>query len=139
MYVRWLGAFRRNGSLYESFNFEMTRKTNVACEHFKVKSLVSRARVGLLVDPKAVYKNWNGDVWSEYDADGCLYYTRKDYEADSAHKESWAKPVYTGIVIKGGDLVSLSKKAQEQIIKAAKDFNLPLYKLSDGKLKKMTI
>ena len=124
MYVRWLGAFRKNGSLSEAIRFEMTRTTNVACEHFKKKSRVRKARVGLLVDPTAVYKNFKGDVWSEYDPNGNLYYTQKPYEACSDHTESWAKPVYTGLVIKNGSFENLSPKARDEIRLAVFSFKI---------------
>lgn len=60
MYIRWMGAFRKNGSLSEAIIYELTRNTNVACEQLqKGKSFVNFARVGLLIDPKAVYKRYS--------------------------------------------------------------------------------
>ena len=113
----------------------MTRKTDVACERLQSgKSLVDRARLGLLVSPKAVYKRFSGDVWSEYNASGDLYPTRKGYEATSKHLESFAKPVYTGLVIKNGSLSTLRYSARQQVISAHERFSLPVYKLVNGKL-----
>ena len=128
MFIRWLGAFRKNGSLSEAISFEMARETPVACEQ------LDHARVGLLVDPKAVYKRFKGDVWSEYTPDGKLYACRPYYDAFGKHKESWAKPVYTGLVIKGGSLATLSFEAREQIKLASKKHSLPVYRLVQGKL-----
>ena len=135
MFIRWLGAFRKNGSLSEAISFEMVRETPVACEQLqKGKSFVDHARVALLVDPKAVYKRFKGDVWSEYTPDGKLYACRPYYDAFGKHKESWAKPVYTGLVIKGGSLATLSFEAREQIKLASKKHSLPVYRLVQGKL-----
>ena len=133
MYIRWLGSFRTNGSLSESIDFEMSRQTNVACEKFNRLSQV-RAKVGLLVDPSAVYKKFPSDVWSEYTPDGNLYHTSVWYDGKTKHKECFAKPIYTGLVIKGGfDL--LKNAARKQILVAIKEgFSLPIYNLVDGKL-----
>ena len=135
MYIRWLGAFRKNGSLGEAISFELSRATDVACEQLQGgKSFIRFARVGLLVDPKAVYKRFSGDVWSEYTADGKLTNTRKGYMSLSLHKESFARPVYTGLVIKNGSFETLSKAARQEIKNAVEQHNLPLYKLVKGKL-----
>lgn len=135
MYIRWMGAFRKNGSLSEAIIYELTRNTNVACEQLqKGKSLVNFARVGLLVDPKAVYKRYKGDVWSEYTPDGKLHTTRKGYEAKSRHKEAFAKPIYTGIVIKDASLATLKYSARAEIISVHKQCLIPVYKLVKGSL-----
>ena len=142
MYIRWLGAFRKNGPLLEAITFEMNRSNDVACEQLqKGKSLVKQARVGLLIDPKAVYKRYSGDVWSKYDVKGNLYPTRKGYQAPlkSKHKEAFAKPVYTGIVIKNASLLTLKYEARTELIKAVQTFDLPIYKLVKGSLVKENI
>lgn len=137
MFIRWLGAFGKNGSLSESVAFEMSRSTDVACERLqKGRSLIDHSRVGLLVDPTAVYKRFDGDVWSEYSPSGDLAPTRKAYEAQSHHKEAFAKPVYTGIVIKNGSLATLKYEARAEVVKSARAFNLPIYKLVKGTLVK---
>ena len=139
MYIRWLGCFRKNGSLSEAIDFEFTRNTDVACEQLiKGKSKVHKARVGLLVDPSAVYKKFPGDVWSEYTVDGELHPTRKGYEALSEHREAFAHPVYTGLVIKDGSFDNLSGKARHQIISAVTRWNIPVYHLkANGKLEQI--
>lgn len=145
MYVRWLGAFRTEGySLKESFLYEMTRTSDVACEHFKSKSEV-RARVGLLVKPSAVYKHYDGDVWSEYDHKGNLHPTRKPWQAYSKHTECFAKPEYTGIVLEKRSFKDLQKRNRLEIIEFLKEYEastgikLPVYKIVNGKLIPETI
>lgn len=139
MYIRWMGAFRKDGSLSEAISYELSRTTDVACEQFKDKSLVEQARIGLLVDPKAVYKRFNGDVWSEYTVDGKLHTTRKGYEAKSEHKESFAHPVYTGIVIKNGSFSTLSYAARQELLAVVAQHDLPVYRLVKGKLVKENV
>ncbi len=135
MYIRWMGAFAKNGSLSESIHFEMARTSVVACEQLQSgKSFINNARVGLLVDPKAVYKRFSGDIWSEYSVDGQLFATRKYWEAKSQHRESFAKPVYTGIVIKNGSLNTLKYAARQEVISAHEQHSLPVYRLVKGKL-----
>lgn len=135
MYIRWMGAFRKNGSLSEAVDFELQRETCVACEKLQHgKSHVDHARVGLLVDPKAVYKRYKGDVWSSYTVDGRLHTGRKGYEAHSDHWEAFAKPVYTGLVIKNGSLETLQFAARKEIQKICEQHQLPVYKLAKGSL-----
>ena len=135
MYVRWLGAYKKNGSIGEAVAFEMQRSTDVACEQLqRGVSMIQQSRLGLLVDPKAVYRRYDGDVYSLYSPSGKLHPTRKGYEACSKHKESFAHPVYTGIVIKNGSLMTLSTEARDEVIKSARAFNLPIYRLVKGKL-----
>lgn len=135
MYIRWMGAFRKNGSLSEAIAYELTRTTDVACEQLqKGISFVDHARVGLLVDPKAVYKRYSGDVWSEYDVAGNLSATRKGYQTNSRHRESFAKPVYTGLVIKNGSLATLKYTARAEILSVHEQYALPVYRLAKGSL-----
>lgn len=139
MYVRWLGAFAKISTLSESISFEMTRTSEVACEHFKTKSNIRRATVGLLVDPKAVTRRWNRDVWSEYEGDH-LVATRKPWEAPSKshHSECWTKPEYTGILIQGS-FMDLKPYIRSELIKAVQNTQLPVYSLKKGRLIPVTI
>lgn len=137
MYIRWMGAFITNGSISDGISFEMTRESAVACEHLqKGKSYIQHARIGLLVDPKAVYKRYSGDVYSHYTSNGCLHTGRKPYEAGSKsrHWEAFAKPVYTGIVIKNGSLETIKRAARKEILDACEQYHLPVYKLVKGSL-----
>lgn len=130
-----MGAFRKNGSLSEAIQFELSRETFVSCERLqKGKSLIDHARVGLLVDPKAVYKRYNGDVWSEYSAASHLHTHRKGYQASSKHKEAFAKPVYTGIVIKNGSFDTFRFDAREELKEIHERYNLNVYRLSKDSL-----
>lgn len=135
MFVRWLGAFRHGtSSLAESIDFELARSSESACEQFKNKSQVYRAKVGLLCRPDGIIKSFSGDCWSEYSKDGSLKKTRNPRHAGpkSLHKESWVKPGYfSGIVIKV-PLNNLKRNVQEDIRAAAKQHNLPVYILKEG-------
>ena len=130
-YIRWLGAFRREGSLSESFRFEFGRQDEVACERIMKRSHVW-AKVGLLVAPTAVFKRFNGDCWSEYRRRGKrvrLKKTRNPRRSGSVHAEAWAKPVYTGIVVKGKDLRAPIWGA---VKRAARRYRVPVYRLKKG-------
>lgn len=133
MFVRWLGSFRKgSSSLAESISFEISRKTESACERFRNKSQVRGARVGLLCDPEYIVKNFTGDCWSEYSKDGSLKKCRNPRHANSSHKESWVRPgCFRGIVLKV-PLDNLKKSVQEDIRAAAKQHNLPVYVLKEG-------
>ena len=158
MYIRWLGSFRKKLStgLYESILFEVNRPSDieVACEQLQKGESKIFAKVGLTVDPSVVSKRFEGDVWSEYksvgDETGRIYSqssrrprkelthielvpTRKGYEAHSDHKESFALPVYTGIVI-DGFFMDLKKSIRSEIIKASNETGLKVYELRKGKL-----
>lgn len=165
MYIRWLGSFRKKLStgLYESILFETNRPSDieVACEQLQKGESKIFAKVGLTVDPSAVSKRFDGDVWSEYMTIGndtgkvyrqsCtggnhrrprvlkesthveLRATRKGYEAHSEHKESFAFPVYTGIVV-DGLFMDLTKFIRSEIIKASNETGLKVYELRKGKL-----
>lgn len=56
MIVRWLGAFRKQGSLEEAFNWELTQAPSaVAAERLiNGKSAIHHAKIGLLVKNSAV-------------------------------------------------------------------------------------
>lgn len=135
MFVRWLGAFRHGtSSLAESIDFELARKNESACEQFRNKSQVWRAKVGLLCKPEGIVKSFSGDCWSEYSKDGSLKKTRNPRHAGakSLHKESWvAAGYFSGIVIKV-PLNNLKRNVQEEIIASAKKHNLPVYILKEG-------
>lgn len=142
MYVRWLGAFRKSGTLEESLTFEFSRKNEVACEKIdnRGRSAIPFARVGLLIDPKAVLKHFKFDVWSEYREDGTLYSTRHSFDGkgiESSHKEAWAMPVYTGIVLKECSLQNLRHKSRKVIEDFARENGITIYKLTSGKLVKI--
>lgn len=135
MFVRWLGAFRHEtSSLAESIDYELTRNSESACEQFRNKSQVWRAKVGLLCKPEGIVKSFSGDCWSEYSKDGSLKKTRNPRHAGpkSLHKESWVRSgCFSGIVLKV-PLDNLKKSVQEEIITSAKKHSLPVYLLKEG-------
>lgn len=143
MTIRWLGAFRGvNQTLLESLEFELNRIDEVACEPLQNgKSMICQSKVGLLVSPTAIVKRFNGDCYSEYNNEGFLYKKRNPKHTSSSHKEVWAKPVYTGIVVKGrteGEgFLNLSKEARETILEVSKKYSLPIFELKNGKLYKI--
>jgi hypothetical protein len=145
IYVRWLGAFRKSGTLHESINFEFNRqKTDeVAVEPIKEQSYIFQARVGLLTKNSAIIKKFNGDCWSEYVDDGKLEKTRNPRHSNSEHLEAWAIPVYTGIVCKGRNkkegYYNLPKKIRSTIKWYSDLYNLPIYNLIGNKLVKINI
>jgi len=67
MYIRWLGAFRKSGNLHESLLWEMEHcHREVAAEWLQSgHSLISHARVGLLLSNRAMIRRYRTDVWSE--------------------------------------------------------------------------
>lgn len=140
MIIRWLGAFRGgSNSLKDSLSFEMNRVDEVAGEKLqKGKSLISQSKVGLLISPEAVTKRFNGDCYSSYAEDGRLVKGRNPKHTSSRHKEVFATPIFTAIVIKGRTetegFLNLSKEAREAILKTSKQYNLPIYELRFGKL-----
>lgn len=156
-FVRWLGAFRNGGSLHGSLDFELNRNSTdeVAVEPFYKKSRVAHARVGLLVDKKAIVKEFSGDCWSEPTEEGKLQKTRNPREAKSTHREAWANPHYVGVVIKGRKgstgygsgynprnegFHNLPKKVRSTIKWYADLYNLPVYNLDvNGKLRKVKL
>lgn len=113
MYIRWLGAFSGNNhtgsanSLLDSLSFELDRDAQQECcaEIIKkgVGSQISHARIGLLVDNKAVNRKFAGDVFSVKREDGKLQRTRKPI---NTHTEAWVNPFFTAIVVKGEVLSS---------------------------------
>lgn len=141
IYVRWLGAFRRMGTLHQSLNYELNRRIDeeVAVERIDEKSFIDHARVGLLIDKKAVVKKFNGDCWSEYNVGGKLCKTRRP---TGLHREAWAHPAYTAIVVScgigrpdGEGFYNLSKKVQNTIKWYSELYNLPILNLVGCELK----
>ena len=128
MIVRWLGAFRRKGTLEEALNWELTQAPSaVAAERLiNGKSEIRHARIGLLVKNSAVLRKFRSDIWSEY-RNGKLVATRREGYAHSRHTECWVQPVYIAVVIKG--------KVSDQALQACRNTGLPLLRLTrDGRL-----
>ena len=143
MYVRWLGAFKKESrNIIDSIDFEMSRSSVAACEHLqkKNKSYVW-ARVGLMISKEGIIRRFDHDVWSVPDKDNheSLVKTR-DHAHGSLHHEAWCKPGFvTGIVTKVG-WWTLRPKTRKEITIAARKYNLPVYFLSSkGVLKEVML
>ena len=143
MYVRWLGAFKKESrNILDSVDYEMHRSSVAACEHLqkKNKSYVW-ARVGLMIDKEGIIRKFDHDVWSIPDRKNSesLVKTR-DHAHGSLHHEAWCKPGFvTGIVTKVG-WWTLRPKTRKEITIAAEKYNLPIYFLSSkGVLKEVML
>ena len=143
MYVRWLGAFKKESrNILDSVDYEMHRSSVAACEHLqkKNKSYVW-ARVGLMIDKEGIIRKFDHDVWSIPDRKNSesLVKTR-DHAHGSLHHEAWCKPGFvTGIVTKVG-WWTLRPKTRKEITIAAEKYNLPIYFLSsNGVLKEVML
>ena len=143
MYVRWLGAFKKESrNILDSVDYEMHRSSVGACEHLqkKNKSYVW-ARVGLMIDKEGIIRKFDHDVWSVPDRkDSESLVKTRDHAHGSLHHEAWCKPGFvTGIVTKVG-WWTLRPKTRKEIAIAAKKYNLPVYFLSSkGVLKEVML
>ena len=143
MYVRWLGAFKKESrSILDSIDFEMNRTSVGACEHLQKKNQsYVRANVGLMIAKEGIIRRFDHDVWSVPDRDDneSLVKTR-DHAYGSIHHEAWCKPGFvTGIVTKVG-WWTLRPKTRKEITIAARKYNLPIYFLSSkGVLKEVML
>ena len=143
MYVRWLGAFKKESrNILDSVDYEMHRSSVAACEHLqkKNKSYVW-ARVGLMIDKEGIIRRFDHDVWSVPDRKNSesLVKTR-DHAHGSLHHEAWCKPGFvTGIVTKVG-WWTLRPNTRKEITKASEKYDLPIYFLSSkGVLKEVML
>lgn len=127
--VRWLGAFGSHGTLGESLSFELTRPPSdeVCAEPVRGgRSLITHAKIGLLVKRQAVKKRFKADVWSVLDGAGRLVKTRKPCSGTApGHQEAWCAPVYVALVVDeaGG---KLSPSAYAEVFAASSKFKLPV-------------
>jgi hypothetical protein len=131
MIIRWLGAFRKQGSLYSALVWEVTQTTrkHVAAERLqRGKSYIFHARVGLLIKNSAVVRRYRSDVWSEYTRTGALKKTRKEGKNWSGHTEVWARPVYIGVVLK--DVRNISQSALQAVKRFTDEFEYDVFVLN---------
>jgi len=139
--VRWLGAFRDDGhSFEESLVWELTQteRLEVAAEPIRrgEGSSIRGVRVGLLVRSRALVKAFRGDCWSEEAAGGRLFKTRNPRHG-GPHLESWVRPDFAGIVIKGNPR-RFPRWLRRTIARVAARFGLPIYQLDwDGNLREV--
>ena len=143
MYIRWLGAFKKESrNISDSIEFEMHRTSVGACEHLQKKNQsYVRANVGLMIAKEGIIRRFDHDVWSVPDRDDneSLVKTR-DHAYGSKHHEAWCKPGFvTGIVTKIG-WWTLRPRIRHSIEDAARKYNLPIYFLSSkGVLKEVML
>lgn len=147
MIVRWLGAFRKEYTLHQSLQFELTRVDERAAERIPKGSKISLvgASLGLLFQPKDAIKHFTGDCWSEYNEEGKLVKTRNPRRAGSGHTESWVVGHPVAIVIKGNGsnpnfgYENLRRKTQKTIAYFAARYALKVYNFKKGKLVEVAI
>lgn len=103
MIIRWLGAFGKAQDLAKSLEWELTQTREVAAERISGgNGKIRHARVGLLVDSRAVIKTYPGDVWSVVTESDKLKATRyaSGWGLKNRQQEAFCKPVYRAIVVK---------------------------------------
>lgn len=135
MVIRWLGAFRKSGSLADSLTWELTQQSVSALAAEKLvsgKSHIHHASVGLLVKNRAILRRYAADVWSKRRSNGKLVATRRETAFDAGKQaECFVQPDFAAIVISG----KISRSAQADCRTAAKTHNLNLLRLTrDGRL-----
>ena len=149
MFIRWLGAFGKGGTLKESLAWECSSPMRErACEevHKGEASQLAKANgVGLLFNKTNITRKFKGDVWSmSEDKDKTSVYlfpTRKGKTSSfNKHTEAFvalgAKP--TGLILSAYRFASVKKHGfLEDIYDIADSTGLPVYILDgESKLKR---
>lgn len=134
MIVRWLGAFRKVGSLSSSLEFEFSNTREIACEYCSGFSAITHANVGLIVANRAMVKKFSGDVWSK-DINGRLVPTRWSHASSSKHTECFCKPIFKAIVIKS----KISAENMQILKDFSKKTHIPIVNFYKSKNKKREI
>ena len=139
MIERWLGAFKKKQSLYNSlvYEIEQREKVHVAAEMLQAgKSYINHAKVGLLVKNSALVRRFNGDVYSVYKKTSSrtktLKKTRSENSAYSFHRECFVRPEYIGVVLKFKK--TISKTALQAIKNFSLEYNCPVFELINRRL-----
>ena len=138
MVIRWIGAFGKGESLFQSLSWELTQEREVAAERVTGgKGTIEHAQIGLRVASEAVVRHYEGDVWSKVAPDGRLYATRRGRRTHDGHSECFCKPVYTGIVCKQHPS-RLAKLVQEAVFQASEKFGVSVFYMNEkGEVKKV--
>ena len=124
--VRWLGAFRKGGSLHNSLKWELKEnRREVAAEVLVGGQSHVQAYIGLRIARGAVRKVFRGDVWSEVTARGTSLKMTRSPSSFSDHTEAFCKPLFTAIVLKG----KVSKKAFKTVLWWSKAMDLPIERI----------
>lgn len=132
--IRWLGAFRKVGSLDGSFKWELAnmRKYRKGLLYEEIAAEIIRgnskshiqAKVGLVVRGTSARRKFHCDAWSEKKADGTLKATSPHH---TPHSEAFCAPDYVGVTIKG----QITKKSLKIVKYWAKLYDLPIIGLKE--------
>lgn len=136
--IRWLGAFRKQGTFEESLVWELeVNRREVAAEpfalrhrgcYFPVDPGVEHCSVGLLVAKGAIVKTFYGDVWSVPSPGGeWLVPTMPACSTDS-HREAFCKPKYRAIIVRK-PLDQLRPAIRRPLVAMARKHSLPIKRL----------
>ena len=130
MFVRWMGAFGKNSSLYGSLNYEMTNTTiEVACEHLaKGKSSIKHARIGIIIPKSAILKMYQGDVWSIREGDKLKRTRRGSGYSDKKYHECFSSPLGSvkGCKIIITNVCNLKKETKREAYRIASKYNMEI-------------
>lgn len=140
MVIRWLGAFgKAEGGLADALVWELTQTREVAAELIRRgNGRILHARVGLLVDSRAVIKTYPGDVWSVADGEK-LKTTRyaSGWSLKNRQHEAFCKPVYRAIVVKEHP-DRMRRSVMEAVRVVAEHYALPVIYI-DGRGRKHSV
>ncbi len=144
MFIRWLGAFGKGGTLKESLAWECSSPMRErACEEVTKgePSLLAKSNgVGLLFNKTNITRKFQGDVWSKFegrDRESLHLYPTRRGEANGTHTEAFLAmgAVPTGIILSAFRFKSVKKHGfLEDVYEIADATGLPVYIL-DGKAK----
>ena len=126
--IRWMGAFRKEGNLLDSIQWEFNGVDRECAAELLDgdQSMIRYAKVGVLIDPRKAIKSFTGDCWSVVGDDGKLKMTRNPRHANGYHREVWIRPKgRLAIVIKG----RVSGKIRVALRNLSKKLKVPLFYL----------
>jgi hypothetical protein len=155
MYIRWLNAFRGHEyNVFDSISFEMNRNGEAACEPFwfgENTSLIrtyvghidhiSYVSIGLLINPKSVFRVFDNDIWSYYGDQtkgqnpNKLYVGHATPKKYKDHAEAWysttpQKCAIIGIVVY--NYKYQNKTLQKNLLGIARKYKIKLYSQDDS-------
>lgn len=149
-YIRWMGAFAgRQIPLEDVLNYELSKSEGeAACEKLinlgnKLVSKISTpVHVGLIVNPKSVFRSFGYDCWSVY-TDGRLRASRTRNRAPLKqskyhHTESWfryGEKNYIALVI-SKPWSEISGSTRRALLEASNKFSIEILELRNGKIVK---
>jgi hypothetical protein len=143
MLVRWLGAFRTQGTISEAIDYEMGPSVALRCAELIKKGAASEIDrgVGLLVRNSALVRKFRSDIYSVPDGRR-LRQTQPEDDSYSSHTEAWVRPDYIGIVIKSRSHLhrTIQQKTLLAVAQAATRHNLPVFRLrNNGTLEEVVL